>query len=641
MRINNNLMAMNTHRQLGINANNGSKSIEKLSSGYRINRAGDDAAGLAISEKMRSQIRGLNQASRNAQDGISLIQTAEGALNETQAILQRMRELSVQSATDTNNDDDRGALQNEITQLKDEIDRIANTTEFNNQKLLDGSKGASTTSAEIIGGQALTIDATNKLEVLDGQETANNEIGVNFTDGTAAYTLTIELDEASYDDLVSFTNEFNTKLTAAATEYDRIAGGTTLSGIASNFSLDFDVDSASDATFQLEYTDVTGYEGSMTVDQGTLDAGVATALGATGDVTVTGDGTASSTQAFQTDAGTWSDFTLDIVDGIEATANQSNELDMTVDGMSINAFVAEGNYTSQAAVETAVENAIWGVDTSNAQFTNILGSPTGAEWDAMVADNTGQADVYGDTVVGPDTDPGTANLTGIIGAIDSLSVSDLEAKGYKGTESDMKAAYLNDLYDSSGADEFSVAFDTDSNSATYNKLQISGAFEMEVDETSSGAIKLGLTDVNVDKAEEGVTVQIGANENQIVTFGINDMRKAALGETDIAGVTKKLDDVDISTSTGAQEAIEIIDSALKNVSDERASLGAYQNRLEHTIKNLDTSAENLQASESRIRDVDMAKEMMEFTKNNILQQAAQAMLAQANQAPQGVLQLLR
>ncbi|NLM05086.1 MAG: flagellin, partial [Clostridiales bacterium] len=140
MRINNNLMAMNTHRQLGTANAGGAKSMEKLSSGMRINRAGDDAAGLAISEKMRGQIRGLTQASRNAQDSISLIQTAEGALNETHAILQRMRELAVQSSNDTNTESDRGEIQKEIDQLTSEIDRIANTTEFNTQKLLDGSK---------------------------------------------------------------------------------------------------------------------------------------------------------------------------------------------------------------------------------------------------------------------------------------------------------------------------------------------------------------------------------------------------------------------------------------------------------------------------------------------------------------------
>mgnify|MGYP000141200459 FL=1 len=270
MRINHNIASLNTYRQLTINNNAGSKSLEKLSSGYRINRAGDDAAGLAISEKMRGQIRGLNQAERNAQDAISLIQTAEGALNEVHSILQRMRELAVQSASDTNTNDDRGELQKEIKQLLEEIDRISDNTEFNTMKLLDGS------------------------------------------------------------------------------------------------------------------------------------------------------------------------------------------------------------------------------------------------------------------------------------------------------------------------------------------------FEDKV-------------------------FQVGANEGQEVTLSIGSMKASDLN----------IDDIDLSTQTGASSAISTIDQALKDVSSERAKLGAMQNRLEHTINNLSTTAENLTASESRIRDVDMAKEMMEFTKNSILQQAATAMLAQANQQPQGVLQLLQ
>lgn len=165
MRINNNLMAMNTHRQLGINSNAGAKSIEKLSSGFRINRAGDDAAGLAISEKMRGQIRGLNQASRNSQDAISLVQTAEGALNESQAILQRMRELAVQSANDTNTDADRKELQSEVKQLTSELDRIGNTTEFNTKKLLDGSAKGVTEEVKgtfgVNNNSGVTITSTN------------------------------------------------------------------------------------------------------------------------------------------------------------------------------------------------------------------------------------------------------------------------------------------------------------------------------------------------------------------------------------------------------------------------------------------------------------------------------------------------
>jgi flagellin len=177
MRINNNIMAMNTHRQLGITNTNGAKSVEKLSSGFRINRAGDDAAGLAISEKMRAQIRGLDQASRNSQDTISLIQTAEGALNESHAILQRMRELSVQSANDTNTDADRNELQSEVTQLISELDRIGNTTEFNTKKLLDGS--AVGVRAEVNGSLILnnnskvTVDADSFASASTTAQTAS------------------------------------------------------------------------------------------------------------------------------------------------------------------------------------------------------------------------------------------------------------------------------------------------------------------------------------------------------------------------------------------------------------------------------------------------------------------------------------
>ncbi|NLD18155.1 MAG: flagellin [Tissierellia bacterium] len=301
MRINNNLMAINTHRQLGVVNNAAAKSMEKLSSGYRINRAGDDAAGLSISEKMRAQIRGLNMASKNAQDGISLIQTAEGALDEVHSILQRMRELAVQAANDTNVEDDRQALQDEIEQLIKEIDRIALNTEFNTKKLLNG------------------------------------------------------------------------------------------------------------------------------------------------EIAITTSGT-----------------------GSEATVN--GEIAITTSG-------------------------------------------TGSE----------------------------ATVTG------------------------------------------------------------------------------------------GLVIHIGANAGQNMTLGIDDMRSEKLG----------VNDINISTQSGADSAITTLDEAINKVSQQRSALGAVQNRLEHTIKNLDNAAENLQAAESRIRDVDMAKEMMELTRQNILQQAATAMLAQANMAPQTVLQLLR
>ena len=394
MRINNNLMAMNTHRQLGINNGQGAKSIEKLSSGYRINRAGDDAAGLAISEKMRGQIRGLDQASRNSQDTISLIQTAEGALNESHAILQRMRELSVQSANDTNTDSDRTALQNEVKQLVSELDRIGNTTEFNTKKLLEGSaKGVS--------------------EAVKGTLRVNNN---------SPLTLTTTLVDA------------------------QAATGAKQSG-----------------AFMIIRTNVTN----------------ATTF------------TAADYQIIGPNGATSTDLTL----------------------------------TASATIGVAAT---------------------------------------------------------ITGGASTITV------GGTGVHANMKVG--------------------DSMTFVFGKAEAASS-------------SLG----------QSVMGQIGANSGQTAFISMGDMRSEALG----------VKQIDISTKLGAAVAIETVQGALEKVSAQRSSLGAMQNRLEHTIKNLDTASENLQASESRIRDVDMAKEMMNFTKNNILTQAAQAMLAQANQAPQGVLQLLR
>jgi flagellin len=374
MRINHNIAALNTYRQLSTNNTNGSKSLEKLSSGLRINRAGDDAAGLAISEKMRGQIRGLDQASKNAQDGISLVQTAEGALNEVHSILQRMRELAVQSASDTNTsgvDSDRAQIQKEVSQLREEIDRIANSTQFNTMALLKGDF-------------AVKLDET----------TANSTL----------------LADGSY--------------------------------VSMSFS----------------------------------------GLG----------------------AGTWA---------------------LTFD---------TDHYTLSNGTTTLISDT----------------EPTGA---------------------------GVINFGGPTGESVSITVNDSYATG---------------------------ALDT-----------------LEFVTTGSSGLKL----------------QIGANANQSMTLTLGDMRitgGSSAAMTALAGV-------DLTTQAGANAAVTVIQTAIDFVSSERATMGAVQNRLEHTINNLGTSSENLSASESRIRDVDMAKEMMEYTKNSILTQAATAMLAQANQAPQAVLQLLQ
>ncbi len=437
MRINHNIAALNTYRQLSSNTSATSKSLEKLSSGLRINRAGDDAAGLAISEKMRGQIRGLDQASRNSQDGISLIQTAEGALNETHSILQRMRELAVQAANDTNTESDRTEMQKEIDQLTKEITRISTDTEFNTKKLLDGTMAASATS----GTPTVISAATVAGDVASGVYTAT----VSVTDAVGAFSAagTTGLDAADFDFAASTLDAGNYSMVISA--YD---GGTDT------------------ATVQL--MDSNGDQVGATM----------AAVDLTADFTIGGV----------------------VVDGTQVAANGTATFSIT------------SERTQSAAVTDSNGDAVTGLDLT------IVESATDGQTSAITVD-------------------------------------------------------------------------------------------------ASNAMKF----------------QIGANAGQTTSISVNDMSASALS----------VDALDLTTQTGASSAITAIDSALTTVSSERSKLGGMQNRLEHTINNLGTTSENLTASESRIRDVDMAKEMTEYTKNNILNQAAQAMLAQANQQPQGVLQLLQ
>ena len=394
MIINHNMNALNAHRNMGINNTAAGKSMEKLSSGLRINRAGDDAAGLAISEKMRGQIRGLTQASRNSADGISMIQTAEGALNETTNILQRMRELAVQASNDTNTTSDREEIQKEINALTEEVDRIANNTEFNTQKLLNGSKSG-------------------------------------------------EAGDLVRDEVKAVTGKFKIELTEELKLNDKLI----IDGKVINFD--------------------------KAADVGTADK---------------------------------------IKQKLEAVLVDYN---IEVDG------------------------------------------------------NTKK----------------------------TITITQKEGKD---------------------KDEFKVALNSKSDG-------IKGSVEKD-----------GVTQRDTEFSEGKVSVQVGANAEQSMSIEIGDMRAQALKITNDKGRG-----LSVETAQSANEAITAFDAALNAVSSQRANLGAVQNRLEYTISNLDNTAENLTSAESTLRDVDMAKEMMEYSKNNILNQAAQAMISQANQQPQNVLQLLR
>jgi flagellin len=427
MRINQNIAAMNAYRNLSVTQGQQSRSLERLSSGFRINRAADDAAGLAISEKLRGQVGGLNQAVTNAQNGISLIQTAEGALNESHSILQRMRELAVQSANDTNTDADRAQIQKEVDQLSQELSRIGASTEFNTKKLLDGS----------LADDGLTF-----------------QIGAN-----------------------------------------------------------------EGQTLNVKVGDVRGF-----------------ALGAAGEVSYTDD---------------------------------------AVLGAGAEKLAASSTYTVVADAADSTKSYL--VDSSGTKVAN--GVASGSDWVFTVIDKNGTA-----------------------------------------------------------ADEQTYTFDGSVRSGTVT-VDAAGAAKASDTRVANKGLEGGDYTISGTSVEDSSGNVVGSFDT--TTGNVKSLEGAVVATLDTDATAFTVGGTDVSTSAAAQSAITTIQSAIDSVSDQRSTLGAVQNRLDHTINNLNVAAENLSASESRIRDTDMAAEMMSFTRAQILSQAGTAMLAQANQVPQSVLSLLR
>lgn len=543
MIVQHNMQAMNANRMLGIVTGSQAKSTEKLSSGYRINRAADDAAGLAISEKMRSQIRGLTQASTNAEDGISMIQTAEGALNESHSILQRMRELAVQAANGTETDNDRDNIQDEIEQLQDELDRIAETTEFNTMKLLDGTFDGTNTSTTTSGPKY--GDYNGKL----GAFITSDIIGVKITTNTSA---TVGGESAIWN--------------AAGT-------GLTISLANNKTYTQADIDNLVKNAKQEDST-ATNTPANVTVK---LATGVYTASAST--VTTTG-GTVAGKKA-----------------SVEDTLVTTNFVGANKIKLTANKYGADYNIgiTFMFDADAGKEEAI------------LFTPPTYNMAGTSLTDAVAASGVY-DIHLQSGKEYTAEDIEDILARV-GLNIS-VELSGA----------------DAPGTDEPNTLFVTDS--ATVKPLTLNGG-------TGLGDDDAFLTQNNYDSVASsgGMTLQVGANEGQTMSFNIGDMSASALG---ISG-----NNVRVDTQERASSSIGAIDKAIEKVSKQRSTLGAVQNRLEHTIANLDTSAENLQQAESRIRDVDMAAEMVEYSKYNILSQASQSMLAQANQSTQGVLSLLQ
>ena len=558
MVVQHNLNAINANNKMNINVSGTKKATEKLSSGYQINRAGDNAAGLAISEKMRSQIRGLSQATKNANDGISLIQTAEGGLNETHSILQRMRELAVQSANGTYQDDtDREAIQLEVDALKSEIDRIASSTEYNGMKLLDGSLGGTTTGTTDFGARYGVLISANT--VVDG---ANNKLKENLSLEGATLTSSVNGVTVKLADTASGVGGENAQWDAAGTTLTiNLKAGQSYSQSQIN-------DLIKNATMAKADADGTPQASTPADVELKLKSGVFTFQKA---------------ETFKTSA------------GVRAASDDTYLVEYLINGTDQNDGYAD-------TIKFTSNN--YGEDTRKLKIATDVAA--GKEWVATTtANNEG---------------------TGIKDGEFTLHL----ATGVEYTEED-----IQNLLKQAGLDYTVTLTDSktpDGDKSFYAQKVVAeaDATAIEIGKTTAGA---GLGSDKLTGTGKGLTFQIGANgvEDQRVTLSVGDMSSTSIG---VGGA-------DVSTQDAANKAIDMVDAAVKTVSMQRAGLGALQNRLEYTVNNLTTTNENLTAAESQIRDTDMATEMINYTKNNILQQASQAMLAQANQQPQAILQLLQ
>ncbi len=836
MRIQHNIAALNSYRQLGGNNNAVAKNLEKLSSGYKINKAGDDAAGLAISEKMRAQITGLETAQKNAQDGISLVQTAEGALTEVHSMLNRMSELATQSSNGTYDDSiDRANLQAEVDSLRDEINRISESTNFNGINLLDGSLGGAkvttaqgdvlSTSAVIGGKQIAATDATgNKFEIdataanvtgagnayvkinyvdengaaqsatvgfvshatsakdsgknladainsnkdlrnvfkasyddatgkitIEGKQTganakskirnvqaameplggikdagasidganaqfdlsnaglqANSKIRLTLEDGTE---LEYTYDTTNFKTLTHLNTELNklgleaksatnaTELNAAtdltiinkntgfdagvSIEVDKSANGswTTVAptaasnssyvfgkisglaeGVKREFELKFKDSTNADKTLKFSVTGgATDAETFKNIEQAIQDAADANSdftkafgevdvtVGDDGKITITSQEQGKNGQATINDnitlatadanKATGKTFDGTVTKGLDAGLNLKDKFNTMKDGDSIT--LGKHTYTYKAGA----------TGDDGKTFGTFVALQAAAQQNGVLLQDISKA---GDqsTVVAKSAAKTTFDFDGRIGADVIGGTIDFGGNKFRfveaGTPAKVEAGIKNiEIAKNATAEEMAKAL-SDAMNGTTTKADPKDdksddvSWKSSLQEGKSGkktiveleASPAGKVDVPKSKLTGfGINLQVGdTNEDyQKVRVSVDSMDATSLG----------IDKVDITNQTKAAESIKIIKDAINTVSAQRGKLGAVQNRLEHTINNLGVTTENITAAESRIRDTDMAKEMMSYTKNNILVQSAQAMLAQANTLPQGVLQLLQ
>ena len=515
MVVQHNLRAMNANRMLGITQGTLSKSAEKLSSGYKVNRAADDAAGLSISEKMRKQIRGLSQASLNAEDGISAVQTAEGALTEVHDMLQRMNELATKASNGTNALSDRQTIQDEVDQLLTEIDRVAETTKFNETYLLKGDKD---TVKKYINAKDAGLDGT----------LAEGATKATFTMNTLKVGDTVQIAGKTYT-----IGEYNKDATATDTQagkYGRITASLSVAKKGEQITLD-----------GVQYTVIAekGQQGTENTDKNEL--------------------------------------TIDNI--IKKVGEGSHAIYKGVD-----------YYAMQDRTKADGTAQVNGIDDNNANVITAHKAYQMIQQELVLANN-----------IGTDTTQAEGK---------TANIKPIKADGTAGTA--VTAGTFDTIAAATTEDINKLAYDADSRQLSFliNKGQ-----------------------VNV-KEDLNFSLHVGADADMTNKIGVG------IKALDTAGLGVKGLNVKDTTGAAATYAIDSIADAIATVSSQRSLLGAVQNRLEHTINNLDNVVENTTAAESQIRDTDMATEMVKYSNANILSQAGQSMLAQGNQSNQGVLSLL-
>lgn len=593
MKINHNMGAMNSKRNMKINNKASSKSIEKLSSGLRISSAGDDVAGLSISEKMRSQIRGLEQASRNAADGITLIQTAEGALNETNSILQRMRELSVQSINDTNNESDRNAIQKEINSLTSEINRIANNTEYNTKKLLTGGDGK--------GIKAINLD-------FNGTE-------VTHTKGNDAVTKGMKVG-------VTISSNLSSSIMPQPDGFNFELKGVALS-----------VRYVSDKANNVGHIQYANYGGVIT--------------GGNITITNTDNGTIAASDVEKVAKSTAELFQKQI--DSNPTLNGEFKAYNKGSKIIIEALDSNGTVSNAEMKVTGIASSSNGLTITDVNTGNIVGNGT----------TIGKQDI---PAKGASTTIDFSNVAATLDDIKALVDAGMSINGqtiqfFDSTDGPYKGKAIGiDIKGVTNAEQLVDAIITQTQNKLHGvELTKDGNNKLVITSTTKGEhSKLEIFNGNSYNKDIEISLQVGSNENQSMLVSIGEMTARGLGLVGVGDgfrTVYEVDDgegnynvecsLDVTTAKNAQNAIGIIDEATKKVSTQRSALGAYQNRLQYVVNNLNYSAENTISSESKIRDIDMALEITKNAKSNVLLQAAQSMMAQANSAPEQIIQLLK